>query len=300
MAQYKFVNADQLDADLTAVADKIRAKGGTSAQLAFPSGYEAAIEAISTGVELNFDVVAYATEAELLADTPKENTIGVITSIPITGYHFGTEEPSPAAAGMVWITTGTSSDIEFNALKKNAIQVYPLSAKQQDGSAWVDVTALSYQGGEWVDWIVYLYKDGGEFEESTGGWEISKSCGGTISKNDDSIAFDVYGVAAANSYGVANTVAMVDLTNVSELTINSDWLVSTSGAINTYTWPRFGVSKTKPRSYSEVCSPTAYISSGKTLDVSSLTGEYYIFVGVAFNGQKNYTATIKMTEVAEG
>ena len=37
------------DTDLTSVADAIRAKGGTSAQLAFPAGFVSAIDAISTG-----------------------------------------------------------------------------------------------------------------------------------------------------------------------------------------------------------------------------------------------------------
>ena len=37
------------DADLTAVADEIRTKGGTSAQLAFPAGFVSAIDAIETG-----------------------------------------------------------------------------------------------------------------------------------------------------------------------------------------------------------------------------------------------------------
>ena len=37
------------DTDLTAVADAIRAKGGTSAQLAFPSGFVSAVQAIPSG-----------------------------------------------------------------------------------------------------------------------------------------------------------------------------------------------------------------------------------------------------------
>lgn len=45
----KIVNATQLDADLTDIADAIRAKGGTSAQLAFPAGFVDAVEAIETG-----------------------------------------------------------------------------------------------------------------------------------------------------------------------------------------------------------------------------------------------------------
>ena len=35
-------------ADLTAVADAIRAKGGTAAQLVYPSGFVSAIQAIQT------------------------------------------------------------------------------------------------------------------------------------------------------------------------------------------------------------------------------------------------------------
>jgi hypothetical protein len=50
MATYKFVDADQLDADLQSVADKIRTKGGTSAKLSFPDGFESAVDAISIGV----------------------------------------------------------------------------------------------------------------------------------------------------------------------------------------------------------------------------------------------------------
>lgn len=36
--------------NLTAVADAIRTKGGTSAQLVYPAGFVSAIQAIQTGV----------------------------------------------------------------------------------------------------------------------------------------------------------------------------------------------------------------------------------------------------------
>ena len=45
----KAVDSAQLDADLTSVANAIRTKGGTSAQLAFPAGFVQAIEDIETG-----------------------------------------------------------------------------------------------------------------------------------------------------------------------------------------------------------------------------------------------------------
>lgn len=49
MAVDKLVDSTQLDTDLTAVANAIRTKGGTSAQLAFPTGFVDAIDAIQTG-----------------------------------------------------------------------------------------------------------------------------------------------------------------------------------------------------------------------------------------------------------
>lgn len=49
MALDKLVDSAQLDSDLTSVADAIRAKGGTSAQLAFPTGFVDAVDAIETG-----------------------------------------------------------------------------------------------------------------------------------------------------------------------------------------------------------------------------------------------------------
>lgn len=49
MAVDKLVDSTQLNADLTSVANAIRTKSGTSAQLAFPAGFVSAIEAIPTG-----------------------------------------------------------------------------------------------------------------------------------------------------------------------------------------------------------------------------------------------------------
>lgn len=49
MAYDKVVDSSVLDADLKQVADAIREKGGTSDNLAFPTGMAAAISAIQTG-----------------------------------------------------------------------------------------------------------------------------------------------------------------------------------------------------------------------------------------------------------
>ena len=60
MAPDKLVDSSQLDADLTSVANAIRTKGGTSAQLAFPSGFVSAVQAIETG-ETDYAKMAHIT-----------------------------------------------------------------------------------------------------------------------------------------------------------------------------------------------------------------------------------------------
>lgn len=123
------------------------------------------------GAALNFDVKQYTTESQLSAARPKENTIGVITTTAITNWYFAAEQPENMVNGDVWFPTGTSSTVAFNALKKNAVQVYPLSAKQMVSGALVDKIAKSYQGGKWVDLSLYLFKDGNQYDDITGGWE---------------------------------------------------------------------------------------------------------------------------------
>lgn len=50
MAYDKVVDSAQLDAGMTEVAQAIRAKGGTTAPLAWPDGFKAAVEGIETGI----------------------------------------------------------------------------------------------------------------------------------------------------------------------------------------------------------------------------------------------------------
>ena len=60
MAMDKAVDSAQLNADLTTVADAIRTKGGTQAQLAFPAGFVSAVQAIEGAPDLNIVVTTGA------------------------------------------------------------------------------------------------------------------------------------------------------------------------------------------------------------------------------------------------
>lgn len=173
-----------------------------------------------SGAALNFNVVTYPTEEAMLAAAPSENTIGVITDTPMTSWAFSSTEPSPAEAGMVWISTGTSSTAEFNALKKNKLQVYPISAKQYISGAWVDKVVQIYQVGEWGVLRTCLYNSGDECVDITGGWQgralkaepSYSAVAPTVTKNANSITAKV-----TNGGGVLEVKKDIDLTNVKKL-----------------------------------------------------------------------------------
>lgn len=95
-------------------------------------------------VALNFNVIG-GTSAP---SSPSANTIWVNTSTTITSWIFSSTQPT-GAEGKVWISVGVSSSTEFNALKTNAIQVYPGFVKQYVSGVWVAKTAKIYQSSAW-------------------------------------------------------------------------------------------------------------------------------------------------------
>ena len=252
------------------------------------------------GAALNFDVKAYATEEALLAATPKENTIGVITQTAITSWAFSATEPAEPVAGMVWISTGDSSGVAFNALKKNAIQVYPLSAKQYVDGAWVDVTAMSYQGGEWVEWLTAIFDEG----KLTSDYGTFGNVGKYYYMNDDgnnkcavshSISDTLLVVkwtsSGVNAYdeGMAYFTKPFNLTDKSEITIDID-------SISNLTRLRLFVTKeikNKPTAAAEVDLKIGECS----LDVSELDGSYYIAIQMYNSHTESHIAKIRSWRV---
>ena len=71
MALDKVVDSAALDAGMTAVADAIRAKAGTTEPLAWPDGFKAAIEAISGGggTGLQYDMGEFIFDADTASNS---------------------------------------------------------------------------------------------------------------------------------------------------------------------------------------------------------------------------------------
>ena len=234
------------------------------------------LEGFGGGVPLNFAVKAYTSEEALLAAAPKENTIGIITTTAISSWIFSATQPAEAAEGMVWIILGTSSAVEFNALKKNALQVYPLEAKQYVGGAWVEKTYMVYKNGEWAmpETKVWLLKDGVYDTENLVGFTQTEQSG-----NDDGEYAEILKHAgyieaiavAVSSSGVGGTFE----SNVSIPSKDFDTLcVELEAELGTVSSCYFRVGG---------CSYT--ISSSLTkrvvmLDISALTSDYPLLIDV--------------------
>ncbi len=246
------------------------------------------------GTALNFKVVGNPQPS-----TAKENTIWIDTDT-ITSWLFSATEPSPAEPGMVWISIGTSSTVEFNALKKNGIQVYPLSAKQYVSGAWVDKTAKSYHGGEWVEWVTFLYKDGNQYNDITGGWKCSRGDKdqATCNFNDKNIFFSTTFVAGSHAAGGGLcTTKKIDLTNVKTIrAVLSEASCSNNLPLYLYADPSIIGSVTDsamPAAYKKLS--TVSTRTEFTLEVTSLPGEH--LVGIASHwGSSNGTSSFTMTE----
>lgn len=79
MALDKVVDSAALDAGMTAVADAIRAKGGTTEPLSWPDGFKAAVESIITG-----SIGSELPEPKLLCTlTAEMNLKEILTAHPI-------------------------------------------------------------------------------------------------------------------------------------------------------------------------------------------------------------------------
>ena len=221
------------------------------------------------GGGLNFKVVGGTTEPV----SPSENMIWVNTDTPITGYEFSATNPSDPMEGMVWITVGASSTVAFNALKKNSIMVYPISAKQYASGAWVHKEVKIYQNGAWAKMVTYLYDNGNQCANLTGGWQGLLNAGSTNSKitvpfNTDNVK--ISSGSGAHS-GVLTTKTTVDLSQATILTLN---MVERTGS----PYARFYVSTKSNTHEGAVAGKDVGTTGAASIDVSNLTGLYYVGV----------------------
>ncbi len=217
----------------------------------------------------------------------KENTIWVNTDVGITGWEFSVKAPADPIGGMVWIATGISSKVPFNALKKGCVRVYPYDCKQYISGAWIYKDAMSYIGDTWVGWGKWLIKDGlttHTIKTACKPYAASYSAmtSLSVSKGDGRIF-----LKGTFGDGMAY-IAKVDLTNFDKLHIKGNFSqLSSTAQNNLVIWSSVSGSYTN----SNVSKKTALTSTGATLDVSTRAGEYYVGVMMDFEESDTWAIT---------
>jgi len=239
------------------------------------------------GAWLNFKVVGGTTQPS----NPKENTIWVNTSAEITSWQLG-DYPNPGweePEGKVLINAEASANANsptFNALKKNGLRVRPLSFYQRISGVWVRKAGAIYQNGQWNNLFTWLYQDGTNFTNITGGW---KTAG--VSANDNwtakvpSIAYNPTNITLTLSEnghlvsGIVYTANKIDLTNVSKIYFNGS-----SGGVDDY---MRSLAVFSAATYEGRVAAVGGIVNGSALDVSSLSGSYYVGFYLGAGGAYN-------------
>lgn len=241
------------------------------------------------GAGLNFTVKAYKS-LDAVPASAAENTIAVITETAISEWSISSVEPDVQMPGMLWIYSGKSGAVRFNALKKNAIVIFPGSVMQFVNGAWAYVDAHIFQNGQWIQfalaWNGYYFDNGEQHNSITGGWTSDgyKYWGNTMKPGtlDATLGTRSDGANTASMIGTANPV---DLTNVDTIYLTVDTVYGTS---------QFRVMASKEVGADDL---SIGLSVGElTVDVSSLTGSYYLAVA-SVGGQTYPTAYATVSAV---
>ena len=222
--------------------------------------------------------------------SPQENDIWVKTSISIPSWEFS-ETAAPTwgmSKGYVYFAStyvagfAQRENTGLNFLKKNAIFTNLIGCHQYDGSAWHNMDAYIYHSG-WHQfsstWDGELFENGNLYEDYTGGWPAKL---GTLSETSPYLKY-----SAGSQNIVVSSGKMIDLTNYSQLHVigrgRGDY--TSSGSVLARV-PDFGVAKTigstsvtyaaKVSMTSGYIGDLSTLTEEKVLDISSLSGEYYV------------------------
>lgn len=133
-------------ADLKAVADAIREKGGTSAPLAYPDGFVSAIGAIKSNPTLQTKTVIPSTRAQTV--TPDSGYDGLIKVIVRAMPSGALAEPTVSASGVITSRVGTTGYLSAGALRTKQLPTQAAKTVTPTESEQVAVAAGTYCTGD--------------------------------------------------------------------------------------------------------------------------------------------------------
>lgn len=191
------------------------------------------------------------------------------------------------ATGQVWIVTGTSIQMEFNALKKNGITVYPMTTKQYVNGAWVDKTTKIYQNGTWNTFELkrWIYNNGTESYNMKTVKYTEQASIGVYTNNGNSFTI----TAEGKDTSIARvTEDAIDLTPFSRLQIKATKTGAQNNVSNVFVMTKGAtVPQLSSRALCAIGSGTSYV-----VDISAVNEPCQIGVGVATSDSASQTNII--------
>lgn len=261
MAIDKAIDSTLLNANLTLIADAVRAKSGASAQLAFPDGFVSAINGISGG-----------SYAYIVADFPVSTTSCTCSNGTVTltadaaALAKGLYVFAIPSAGTWTVSTTNGTDTVTKEVEITA-----------EGQA--ESVSISFWNGA-------LYDAGNQYTDITGGWK-RVGTGGKVTFNDNNMEVTC---TTDNSFGTVQTANAIDLTGFASLKVT----ISAADKRNMGGSVRIINPITNAIVASSVLDGTA-LTTTTALDISSINEQCYVRILATYTYPYNHT--FKITKV---
>lgn len=205
---------------------------------------------------------------------PRENMVWVKSDKAGRKYVFAKEEPGSPSEGMIWFHV-TSVGVITQA------DVYV-------SGVWVVADTFMYLSGAWVQiatsWDGTLFDAGNQYEAVTGGYNL------TVFTLTDGELYTGY---MSNKVAEARTVNKINITKYNTLNIKCFSNIGNSGGRGS---SKFGFHSGSTDNFAAYKSIDTNASTLKeyTLDISSLTGEYYFDFYASAKSQQGWAKIAKV------
>lgn len=252
------------------------------------------------GAGLNLKVVGGTTQPT----NPAENTVWVNTDTEISGYAFDVNQPVNPVEGMVWVWMALNSMVTINVDKKNIVMLYPYDCKQYINGAWVAKKGKVNINNSWVDIdpALRIMWNGVYDKTVTNGWSGAQKrfessdrylLTPTIATTSKSLKFSMTGPDYHMYNGCVLSKDDIDFTNFKKITFKG----TTNGATNQKVVLSVMNRNSTYIVSNAVASVYAINSADKTtfdvtLDVSKVTGEYALAIGLQVQNLSTITVNV--------
>lgn len=240
----------------------------------------------SGGVELW--VKTYSSDTALKAASAPDNTVGIVTSVSLSNWQVVDVLPTTQTSGVAYIVAGSGTAVTIGRrlnlhLKECRLNGNLMNAYIRKNGAWVQFSN---------SWDGYYFKSGDEYDSITGGWTSDgysylefTPVAGTVGSTLKAAITKGYEMSAV---GTANKVSLKDV----------DTLRITVTGASSAEKLRFFVLSTKD--LGDMVKEVSLVgaSGEKTIDVSGLTGSYYLaLAAIGTGGSTSYSISATVSSV---